>query len=157
MSATLMARLSKKEDRVLCGRINCGADIAVLVECSTIFGEEFSVLCFPSGWSQRDDGVWVLSRHAISARKKAMRGKRPFPSRALSRRGHELGEYGKLLHALKRPDVPALAICPTCGFMQTLDAEELGSIDPRSRLPEVEVDWPRRWAEWTLEVCKGDW
>ena len=77
-----------------------------------------------------------------------MKGARPFPTRPLSRRG---------IQALRRPHVPANALCPTCGFLQTLDAGKLGSIDPQSPLPDVEIDWPPRWAGWTLEDRLEDW
>ena len=138
MSTTLMARLSKTEDRVLCGRINCGADIAVVVQCYAIGGNEFSVLFFPFGWSQRDDGVWVLSRRTTTARKKATRGERPFPARALIRRGHELDESGRLLHAIEEAartrdrDVPNLWI-----------STNIGCGEARVDGPSVPVTWSR--------------
>ena len=72
----IMARLAKGRNvvdknggtyRVLCGRPNCGEQLAKLNVgdwVRTYTGDRPSPLVFSPGWMEGDDGVWRLTHHA---------------------------------------------------------------------------------------------
>ena len=166
----LSARLDRKGFRVICGLQDCGADIAAIVILYW-FGmvdvdvEGIRCVCFTPDWYQRKgDGVWVMSDRATKTKKKVLLGIHPQTRRPLARRGSGIDkETGERSHELKRPHLPAKAKCPSCGFPNTLRAEALGSIDPRSPLPiGVETagalyeDDTKNWEDWSLHVYPGD-
>ena len=153
--------------RVLCGVIDCGADIASVVVLQLApypTSYEPRVACFAPGWHRRHDGTWELSRHAKANlqryRRRPPRPNKehfPYPKPLLSRRPTGLGkESQSLRHVLKRPQLPALAKCEACGFINVLEAARLGSIDPRSPLPECAIVEPHRWVTWELERLEAD-
>lgn len=164
----VMARLDWSMGcRVMCGVIDCGADIAsvVVVQIAPYPSSyEPRVACFAPGWQRRHDGIWELSRHAKANlqryRRRPPRPKKehfPYPKPLLSRRPTGLGkESQSLRHALKRPQLPARAKCPACGFINVLEAARLYSIDPRSPLPECAIVEPDRWVTWELERIEED-
>ncbi len=167
-----IARLDKKTGyRVLCGVLDCGADVASVVLVSPI---NLRVACFDPGWQRRQlDGIWELSRHAkANLQRYRRRQRRREPCSVCRGEGitivgkagcrHDLGsppllarrptslgkETQSLVHALKRPQLPARAKCKACGFINVLEADRLRSIDPRSPLQWCEIIEPYRWAEW---------
>ncbi len=166
----VMARLDKKTGyRVQCGMIDCGADIASVVLVALMPYSDSGpghrrVACFAPGWKRRNDGIWELSRHAKANLQRYRRGRPrpkkehyPYPKPPLSRRPTGLGKESKsLLHALKRPRLPARAKCEACGFINVLEADRLYSIDPRSPLPECAIVEPDRWVTWELERLEAD-
>ena len=164
MKVGLKARLDKKTGhRAVCGRMDCGADIAIVVECrvSEEFVEEpvdtgfrLRVLCFEPGWIQRRDGVWQLSAHSQRSLRRLDSGK-VSRARMLGRRGGTSVE-GRRVHCLVRPALPARAKCPRCGFIQTLDAQRLRSSNPLAPLYWAAVESPPKWKDWTLQPVPAD-
>ena len=152
--------------RVLCGVIDCGADIASVVVLQIApYPQSYEprVACFAPGWQRRHDGIWELSRHAKANLRRSRRRpppnkeSYPYPKPLLSRRPTGLGKESQLLrHALKRPHLPARAKCEACGFINVLEADRLYSIDPRSPLPECAIVEPDRWVSWELERIEAD-
>ncbi len=153
--------------RVLCGVIDCGADIASVVVLQLApypTSYEPRVACFAPGWQRRQDGIWELSQHAKANLRRYRRGRPrlgrdslPYPKPLLARRPTGLGKESKLpRHALKRPQLTARAKCPACGFINVLEAARLYSIDPRSPLPECAIVEPERWQTWELERIEED-
>ena len=162
----IFARLDRKGYRVICGKRDCGQDIAAVVLAWPGRGDCYRILCFPSGWYQRKDGVWVLSPRSkerlnhdnrIRSLGISVRDAGPLRKVPLSRRATGQGwESEDPIHALKRPMVPALAQCSSCGSIQTLDAPRLKSIDTRYPLPQCEVGGPVQWEDWELERIPED-
>ena len=82
--------------RVLCGVIDCGADIASVVVLQLApypTSYEPRVACFAPGWQRRHDGTWEISRHAKANLQRYRRGRQrlgkgylPYPKPPLSRR-----------------------------------------------------------------------
>lgn len=166
-ASSVYARLDKTGYRVICGKIECGQDIAAVVLAWPRHEDYYRVLCFPSGWYQGRDSVWRLSLRARQRLNKDNRArsmgiipggealilrKVPLARRALG----QSWENSMPIHALKRPKVPGLAQCAFCGAIQNLDAPRLRSIDPRSPLLPCEVGGPVQWEDWDLEQIPED-
>lgn len=157
MTPALLARLHKNDYRVLCGHVECGADIAVVVryhvvdESSPDDEADIRVLCFEPGWYQREDGIWALSRHAQKDVKRAAGQWQPYPRYLRSRRGWMAN--GSERQTLRMPvDMPVLAQCWRCGHTQLLEFEALRAshVSIYDSLPDGEIDWPERWQGWEI-------
>ena len=135
---TLLARLDKSETRVLCGVVDCGAEVARVVDVErgnvTLPLRSVRAVWFGPGWHPREDGVWALTaRAARELRRQHMLG----GGRLLGARGrpgetklkrafafdgdryqvenHQTGPAGWLPENL-----PADVVCSVCGSRQTL-------------------------------------
>ena len=162
------ARLDKSGYRIICGRAVCGADIGTVVLVWPRRGPTYRMACFPPAWYQGSDGIWRLSARAKRAivaesREKSIgigraRSSRPNAyKRPIGRRPTGRGlESGQLVHALKRPAMPAQAQCWQCRLLQILTLESLRSIDPRTPLPVCEVGGPETWEDWEIERIPED-
>jgi len=139
----LKARLSKDAWRILCGVKDCGCELAFFqlesradeLRGRYIHPDDSIIMLFGAGWAQRaDDGVWVLTRHA---QRRVRRGQKP-ANRARPRR-KTLGISFKTDTVGFQPNtLPAEAICPDCGFRQTLDPDVL--LIPMRRAMAEEAD-----------------
>ncbi len=63
MNTMVKARLDKTGLRVLCGVIDCGTELALVLEVGVSTKDGWPrAVWFPPGWSVRKDGVWHRSR-----------------------------------------------------------------------------------------------
>lgn len=136
----LYARLDRTERRVLCGVIDCGAEIARVVDEYTkgrVFPGEppnYRAVWMGPGWDIRPDGVWALTSRAKRQMRRAqltgcggLTGSRktPVDSYREKAKGHVQGWLAY--------DLPFDVICPQCGSRQTIDPKTL-NVTP-NRLP----------------------
>ena len=135
------AHLDKKGYRVLCGSLECEADIAI--RALAVSDRPFYLICFPPGWTAANN-VWFMTRHA---RKRVARGRRPLDRRE----GALIG--GTPVQELRRPALPTKARCPRCWAVNVLEQQVLGT-DPGYPNGEFIVLEPWRWEGWPVE---GDW
>ena len=125
----LKARLDKSGWRVLCGNgADCGAELAWVLEIGVYAdGRWQRAVWFPPGWAARQDGVWALTERAAKRRRK---GQVPADRQPM----REVEAEGQLPWNL-----PVEAVCPDCGFQQTLDPAILrvnpNKVDPTRLLP----------------------
>jgi len=138
----LTARLSKDGSRVLCHIVDCGCEIAWVLERGVyVDGRWQRAIWFPPGWAPRPDGVWAFTKRAA---KRERKGQLPTLHRQPSRRpwkdGHEpLVSFSPAWSDDNGPtgflpcNLPVEAKCPNrkCGFRQTLDPDVL-RVNPNS-------------------------
>jgi hypothetical protein len=128
----LTARLSSDGSRVLCHIVDCGAEIAWVLEVGVYAdGRWQRGLWFPPGWTTRPDGVWVWTARSVKRRRKGQAPADRQPMRGLRPEG-------------QLPwNLPVEAKCPDCGFPQTLDPAVL-RVNPNkvdlTRLPLAPVE-----------------
>jgi hypothetical protein len=127
----LAARLDKTSCYVVCGRINCGARIAQVhrlqqEEIDKALADEngqasilrnavdWNYIAFPAGWAPGRDGVWSLSARA---KQRLRQGQTP----KLRRYPKNHGVYtNNSVMDLEFDGLPVAAVCPTCGFANTI-------------------------------------
>lgn len=110
----MAARLSKDELRVLCAMVDCGTELATILESGVwTKGGWQRAVWFPPGWSVRPDGVWHQPRTK---------------QRRLPGAGYK-GVTGWL-----PLNLPLEAACPTCEQRQTLEPQLL-RVDPNKGDP----------------------
>lgn len=151
MTVTLLARLAKSRLRVLCGRIECGTTIADVREQL-----EGRVVIFPSGWTKDPTGIYRLTRRARQrrARGQSLGYRRP-PAPTHYFRPDDTP--ARTYYSVTPREYPALAQCPECGFIQTLDSAQLDVIiEPRFLYPNHtragRDGWhASRYKEWAFE------
>jgi hypothetical protein len=144
---TLYARLDKTQDRVLCGVVDCGAELAQITEVQNDTGlGSGRFLVFGPGWRPRGerppgaqwlpyglDGVWELNRRGQRRRRyqgpDLMHGERIAHQQG-DRRGRPLRpQDDNVLWGNAPWNLPLEAACPGCGMRQTIDPDRL-AVDP---------------------------
>ncbi len=108
----LYARLDKTGTRVLCGAGSCGGQEALVIQLRDLERRSHRYVWFGPGWQRRPDGVWERTRD---------RHRGPPGYRSL--------DTGPWPTGLLPPSVPVVAVCPRCGFVQTLSAERLQVVE----------------------------
>jgi hypothetical protein len=135
---TYTARLDKTGDRVICGKIDCGRDIAPIISGDppvnldtlrpvyppgTFDDRGMREVMFGPGWIQAPGWTgpgrprWVMTKHA---RARLLRGKEPKFRREFLVSSDEAP--GQPYHEAR---LPAEAVCPWCGFVNVLDHKVL--------------------------------
>lgn len=128
--ATMM-KARRKDLRILCAVVDCGTELAWVLEDATL-PRKGSMVWFGPSWSTRqEDDVWTTAtRRNI---KRLQQGRHAYRRRRLA--GDDSGPQGWV------PFLPCDAICPVCGSRQTLDHTTLGVPDfQRSRIPTACAD-----------------
>lgn len=123
---TLYARVNTAGDTIVCGNVDCGEEIAWLLEPRGRATQRF--IWFPPGWSRRLDGVFVLNQKALTR----LAGGHAAVAR-FSVAGHPTGGGPVGL----RPDAFPLEAIPRCGQINIVDARRLdvwtgGELESRS-------------------------
>jgi len=119
---TLAARLSKDGRTVLCGKPRCGGELAWVLEPVAQWLETTRFVWFPPGWVLQRDGAWALAQRA---KRRMIAGDRRRPARSDHGLPLEKGEVRG-----RRPlNLPVLARCPRCGWLNEIAAVALG-VDP---------------------------
>jgi hypothetical protein len=158
---TLRARLDRTGARVICGVIDCGKDLARVVEGKQVdylFRKDEIVrraVAFPPGWFPKGgtpltpdeealdiysrargiDGVWQLTKRNLRREHRA--GSNPPHARTRPQQRRGFGP-GLLVEGLVPWDLPVNAKCSACGFVQILDPDELRvSSHPSYRMSTV--------------------
>ncbi len=138
----LKARLDKRGTHAVCGVIDCGYQLARVVDSRGVFhGLRYAprAVCFGPGW-RVSNGHWRVSNEArerIRSRRRPREKRQPVE-------GHHVDD-GKLVGKLAWVS-PALVTCPRCGFVQELDFDSLSAVsetsDGTSKFWDSWMAWP---------------
>ena len=134
--SSLVARLDKKtRTRVLCGRLDCGAQLGKFETVVGEDGEAAQYFQFPAGWGEREDrGYWHLGKYAAGRIRIASSTKfRATPS--VKARRYPNADGAKLNDVMDSywESLPLRALCPN-GHGNLLEPDALG-VTVATRIP----------------------